>query len=1103
MKKRWKGGGGCSCTAWINYESPPAFGAILLLLLFALPLCTLATASVVGKDHKTTSDAKLKPGQLALTSTAAVLTPTNAIVGTKEGERQVYVVATADGRVYGVEGSTGEQLWSFHSGRSLFSGSSSQVAGGASGRSEDPLLIPGRDGSLYAYITSTGMLKKLPSSIKDMVNNSPFLAADGTLFVGSKDSQIFTLELDTGSLASVHSTKGLSTQLVPADPDDDEKNANQLFVMRTDYTVRAINHKSGEERWNVTVSEFTSDSLEDPNITLMASLNPNGVHAVDMNNGLRLWNMKFPSPVVSVYQVAYDALVRRAFLRTLRTPFVISHKHSLHSVSSPDEDADGVFIVEHEGSLIAFPDPQVIYPQDRMLSSADHHHQQQSVYSLPAPDDVTQQGHSQLVTPFVDTRYQCDHHRIFDDDDDESDDVDEYRTNNSIVFDDGRVCLVKGLHFIEKTAAGGHRADQPFGRRRAGNDQDKSTAVIAATAAPRPNDDDTDTALVERVARMLDALGIGRASVISSVLTMASMGLVFFIYASARRIRQPTAAASLEVRGGSSSRVAPKLSGGNSRRARRKARKNSQSRNDDDDENEEGDDGEKYESGGGGDGGGDEASEGEESGRRSNEESDEGGNDDHNNAKKKRRKRGLSTTAAKSRSTPVIPSERLNPLGEDGILRVGQLEIHMSKVLGHGSSGTVVYEGMLHGRKVAVKRMLADFYQLAYREISLLLVADEHNNVVSYYAKEEDDQFIYLALSQCVTTLGGFIEDKTRRARPSRPKTSPIAERILPPVTSETKKMVLQMVEGLAHLHSLDIVHRDLKPHNVLLDRNNCIKISDMGLAKKLDKDQSSFTASGGSKGTLGWQAPEILAAADEAEERREEAEETDTAAEEAIRKRVRVTKKVDIFSMGCLVYYVLTGGLHPFGPSYEREFNIRKSQPTLHPSLSPEARDLVFAMIECNPTKRPTAHEIALHPFFWSDSKKLLFLKDASDRLEIEKPTAQIVVEFEDHAHYRILQRKDWMRVLDRKLIDDLGRYRKYSGMLVRDLLRVIRNKSHHHRDLAPEVRAALGELPGPFLGYFTSRFPNLLIVTYKHLKKYCPDEEAFKQYFARDAEH
>jgi serine/threonine protein kinase len=69
----------------------------------------------------------------------------------------------------------------------------------------------------------------------------------------------------------------------------------------------------------------------------------------------------------------------------------------------------------------------------------------------------------------------------------------------------------------------------------------------------------------------------------------------------------------------------------------------------------------------------------------------------------------------------------------------------------------------------------------------------------------------------------------------------------------------------------------------------------------------------------------------------------------------------VGAVSAGCLVYYVLTGGLHPFGPSYEREVNIRKSQPTLHPSLSPEARDLVFAMIENNPTKR-YAHSSLKH---------------------------------------------------------------------------------------------------------------------------------------------
>ena len=75
--------------------------------------------------------------------------------------------------------------------------------------------------------------------------------------------------------------------------------------------------------------------------------------------------------------------------------------------------------------------------------------------------------------------------------------------------------------------------------------------------------------------------------------------------------------------------------------------------------------------------------------------------------------------------------------GSRGILRLGRLQVDINKVLGYGSSGTVVFEGKLQGRRVAVKRMLVDFYDAVEKEIGVLLAADEHPNVVRYYATEK------------------------------------------------------------------------------------------------------------------------------------------------------------------------------------------------------------------------------------------------------------------------------------------------------------------------------------------------------------------------------
>jgi len=54
--------------------------------------------------------------------------------------------------------------------------------------------------------------------------------------------------------------------------------------------------------------------------------------------------------------------------------------------------------------------------------------------------------------------------------------------------------------------------------------------------------------------------------------------------------------------------------------------------------------------------------------------------------------------------------------------------------------------------------MLRSFYESATHETEILLASDEHPNVVHYYSKEEDNQFIYLALAYCDSTLGLFYE---------------------------------------------------------------------------------------------------------------------------------------------------------------------------------------------------------------------------------------------------------------------------------------------------------------------------------------------------------
>ncbi|PRP86490.1 hypothetical protein PROFUN_05272 [Planoprotostelium fungivorum] len=401
----------------------------------------------------------------------------------------------------------------------------------------------------------------------------------------------------------------------------------------------------------------------------------------------------------------------------------------------------------------------------------------------------------------------------------------------------------------------------------------------------------------------------------------------------------------------------------------------------------------------------------------------------------------------------------------DEPVKIGQFTV-TDKVLGLGHSGTVVYEGSLRNKKVAVKRMLRMFYEGAFHEMTLLLEID-HPNIVRYLGIEEDDSFVYIALTHCKCSLYEWMS----------------ATDASPPQTSSVKKdMLTQICRGIEHIHSLNIVHQDLKPQNVLIDSKNQVRITDMGCSIQMKLDQSSFTANP-LDGSQGWQAPEVLQV---------------KIKSNLVKKNVKArgSKKCDIFSLGCLFHYVITGN-HPFGETFHRESNIVKgnfSEIPLEEGM--ECNQLVKWMIQYDPIDRPTVEEVMMHPYFWSDTKRLTFFKDASDRFEVEKPTSPMVLELENYKE--AVMQSNWKAAVDPLFLENLGeKYRKYTTDAIRCLLRVIRNKIHHYYDLPEDVRELLGPLPSGFLRYFTIRFPKLMWVTYSVLKNHCREEPHLREYF------
>lgn len=280
---------------------------------------------------------------------------------------------------------------------------------------------------------------------------------------------------------------------------------------------------------------------------------------------------------------------------------------------------------------------------------------------------------------------------------------------------------------------------------------------------------------------------------------------------------------------------------------------------------------------------------------------------------------------------------------ESKTARVGQVvggKYRISRFIAEGGMGSV-YEGqhLVVKRRFALKFLHTKFG--ARRET----VSRFRREAIAAGSLESDNIAAAVDLGVATDGIPFIVMEYLEGIDLSR-----LLARVGPLPVERATEIVLQACRGVQAAHARDVIHRDLKPKNLVLCRRgegtDWVKVVDFGLAKLLsENEQDTVTGSGGILGTAAYMSPEQA------------------------RGDAAVDHRTDIYSLGAILYELLSGRVPHPGDSYNAVIHhILTQAPQPLPASVPEKlgavieRALSFDARERQPSARALAAE--LEPF-------------------------------------------------------------------------------------------------------------------------------------------